>query len=73
MKDNFSHPRKKAGITNISYSICYETPGTSTGFSAEEIGTDVKSCTFTNVTKFPGPGGYMPDIRTIPKWKFKQQ
>lgn len=44
MEDNFS-PQEEGWDPSVSYSACYETPGTSPRLSGEEIGTDVKSCT----------------------------
>lgn len=45
MKDNFFSPQEEGWDPSVSYSACYETPGMSPGLSGEEVSTDVKSCT----------------------------
>lgn len=68
-KGNFSHPRKKCIIFcllchpwDVSRFVWWGTQG-----RCEIL------YSFTNVIKLLGMGGYLPDLRRAPKWKFRQE
>lgn len=69
VKGNFSHPRKKCIIfcllrhpKDVSMFVWWGTQG-----RCEIL------YSFTNVIKLLGMGGYLPDLRRAPKWKFRQE
>lgn len=69
MKGNFSHPRKKHIVLcllqhprDVSRFVWWGTQG-----RCEIL------CSLTNVIKLLGMGGYLPDVRRAPKWKFRQE